>query len=249
MSVQFDNPVPPHRFRLARLFQRTEAKALVLWAGAAGLLWAFLNIAGEMGEGETAALDRRLLLALRTPGDPTSPIGPRWLQEAMRDLTALGGVTVLTLLTVTAVVTLLFHGKRRHALVMGATVVLAQISSEALKAFYDRPRPTLVPHGSFVYSSSFPSGHSTLAAATYLTLAAIVASLERTRQAKIFVFVLALLIVPAVGFSRVYLGVHWPSDVLAGWSLGALWALGALIAMQALRPADVTAQVSPNAGS
>jgi undecaprenyl-diphosphatase len=139
--------------------------------------------------------------------------------------------------TITAVAALLYHRKRRHALVMGATVVLAQISSEALKAVYNRPRPTLVPHGSFVYASSFPSGHSTLAAATYLTLAAIIASLERPRRAKVFVFTLAALIIMAVGFSRVYLGVHWPSDVLAGWSLGSLWALAALIVLHAFRPA------------
>jgi undecaprenyl-diphosphatase len=234
-----DDPAPPHAIRLGAVLGRLEARALILWAAAAGALWAFLAIAGEMAEGETAAMDRRLLLALRRPGDPLTPLGPRWLQECMRDITALGGFTILTLLTITAVVTLLFHGKRRQALVMGATVILAQISSEALKAFYDRPRPTLVPHGSLVYSSSFPSGHSTLAAATYLTLAAIVASLERTRRAKIFVFILALLIVPVIGVSRVYLGVHWPSDVLAGWSLGSLWALGALIALHALRPGPV----------
>jgi undecaprenyl-diphosphatase len=234
--MELDNPAPPRPVRLKSLLARLEARALILWALAAGALWAFVSIGGEMSEGETAAVDRRLLLALRTPGDPAQPLGARWFQESMRDLTALGGITFLILLTVTAVVTLQFHGKRRQALVMGATVILAQVSSEALKFVYDRPRPTLVPHGSLVYSSSFPSGHSTLAAATYLTLAAIVASLEKTRRAKIFVFTLALLIVPAVGFSRVYLGVHWPTDVLAGWSLGSLWALAALIALQALRP-------------
>jgi undecaprenyl-diphosphatase len=244
--MEADKPAGFRSIRLETLLKRLEVRALILWAAAAGALWAFLVVAGEMNEGETAALDRRLLLALRTPGHPADPLGPLWLQESMRDLTALGGVTLLTLLTVTAVVTLLFHGKWRHALVMGGTVVLAQISSEVLKAFYDRPRPTLVPHGSFVYSASFPSGHSTLAAATYLTLAAVIARLEGTRRAKIFVFILALLIIPAVGFSRVYLGVHWPSDVLAGWSLGSLWALGALIALQALRPS--TAAPSPSQG-
>jgi undecaprenyl-diphosphatase len=236
--MEADKPAGLRPIRLTTLLKRLEARALVLWAAAAAALWGFLVLAGEMGEGETAALDRRLLLALRAPGHPADPIGPAWLQECMRDLTAVGGVTVLTLVTITAVVTLLFHGKWRHALVMGGTVLAAQVSSSALKVFYDRPRPTLVPHGSFVYSASFPSGHSTLAAAVYLTLAAVVASLERTRRAKIFVFCLALLIVPAVGFSRVYLGVHWPTDVLAGWSLGSLWALGALIALHALRPSQ-----------
>jgi undecaprenyl-diphosphatase len=230
-----DNPQPPHPVRLKGVLARVEAKALILWAALAGGLWLFLIIAGEMGEGETAALDRRLLLALREPGRPWDPIGPRWVEESMRDLTALGGFTFLTLLTVTAVATLLFHRKRRQALVMGATVILAQVSTELLKGIYDRPRPDLVPHGSIVYASSFPSGHSTLSAATYLTLATIVASLEPRRRSKVFIYVLAILIVAAVGCSRVYLGVHWPSDVLAGWTLGSLWALAALIVQQSLR--------------
>ncbi len=237
--MQALDPGRPRSVALRPLLARLEARALVLWAGAAGALWAFLNIAGEMSEGETAILDRKLLLALRQPGHPDDPIGPRWLQEVMRDLTALGGTTVLTLITITAVVMLLFHAKRRQALVMAATVILAQISSEALKAFYDRPRPTLVPHGSIVYSASFPSGHSTLSAATYLTLAAIVASLQRTGREKISVFTLALVMIIAIGFSRVYLGVHWPSDVLAGWSLGSLWALAALIALRAMQRHEV----------
>ncbi len=222
--------------RLRALLGRVEARALVLWAAAAGALWLFVKLAGEMREGETTSIDTRLLLALRTPGHPADPIGPPWFEETMRDVTSLGGVTFLTLLTVSAVAILMFHGKRRHALVFLATVVSAQVSTELLKGFFGRPRPTLVPHGSYVYSHSFPSGHSTLAAATLLSLAALVASLERTRQAKIYDFVLAILITFAVGFSRIYLGVHWPSDVLAGWALGSMWALGSLIALHLTAP-------------
>jgi undecaprenyl-diphosphatase len=219
----------PQRINLKALLGRLEIRALLLWGAAAGALWAFLVIAGEMGEGETGALDRALLLALRAPGNPTDPIGPRWFEEAMRDLTALGGNVVLILVVITALAALLFRAKRRHALVLASTIAVAQVSSEILKAVYDRPRPTLVPHGSFVYSASFPSGHSTMAATVYLTLAAIVASVEPTRRAKVFDFTLAIAIIVAVGFSRVYLGVHWPSDVLAGWALGSLWALAAFI--------------------
>ena len=225
--------------RLRALLGRVEVRALMLWASAAGALWFFINVAGEMREGETTALDTRLLLALRTPGHPADPIGPPWFEETMRDITALGGVTFLTLLTVSAIAILLFHGKRRHALIFLVTVVSAQVTTELLKGFFGRPRPTLVPHGSFVYSHSFPSGHSTLAAATLLSLAALVASLERTRRAKIYDFVLAILITFAVGFSRIYLGVHWPSDVLAGWALGSMWALGSLIALDMSAPRPV----------
>jgi undecaprenyl-diphosphatase len=118
-----------------------------------------------------------------------------------------------------------------HAAILALTVLLADLSSEGLKLVYSRPRPDLVPHGSYVYSASFPSGHSTLSAATFLTLAMLIASLEPNRGTKVMVYVLAFALVLSVGVSRVYLGVHWPSDVLAGWCLGAAWALAAWIAL------------------
>ena len=209
------------------LLRRVESRALILVIGAAGALWGFFNIASEVGEGETQAIDRHILLALRNPGDPSDPIGSRSFEEAMRDVTARGGVTVMVLVTVVGVLAFLIHRRRWHALILGVTVLMADVSSESLKLFYARPRPDLVPHGAYVYSASFPSGHSTLSAATFLTLATLIASLEPNRGTKIMVYVLALALVLGVGFSRIYLGVHWPSDVLAGWSLGAAWALGA----------------------
>ena len=118
-------------------------------------------------------------------------------------------------------------------------MLLADVSSEFLKHLYGRPRPDLVPHGSYVYSASFPSGHSTLSAATFLTLAMLISSLEPNRATKIMVFVLAFMLVFAIGFSRVYLGVHWPSDVLAGWCLGAAWALAAWTALLRVGRRDV----------
>ncbi|RAK50709.1 phosphatase PAP2 family protein [Phenylobacterium deserti] len=180
-----------------------------------------------MSEGDTDALDRQILLSLRNPADPNDPIGSRTFEESMRDVTAIGGFTVLTLVTVLAVLIFLFHRRPRHAAVMAGTVLLAQFCSEALKLVYARPRPDLVSHGSYVYSGSFPSGHSMLAAATYLTLAVLIASLEARRATKIMIFITAGLVVVGVGFSRVYLGVHWPTDVLGGWCVGAAWAIAA----------------------
>jgi undecaprenyl-diphosphatase len=217
-----------------RFVRRLETQVLLGLVLAAGSLWAFLSIGSEMVEGDTHAIDERLLLLLRTPGDLNDPIGSRGIEEAVRDITALGGTTVVTLVTVVSVLAFLFHGKRRHALVMAAAVVLAWVSSEATKSFYARPRPELVPHGVYVYSGSFPSGHSTLAAATYLTLAMLVASLETRRRTKALAYGLAAALLTAVGFSRVYLGVHWPTDVLAGWCLGALWALAGGVALRGM---------------
>jgi undecaprenyl-diphosphatase len=216
---------------LQSLLRRIESRALILVIGAAGAVWAFFNIAGEMAEGETQAIDRHILLALRNPADLSDPIGSRSFEEAMRDVTALGGVTVMVLVTVVGVLAFLMHRRRVHAAILALTVLLADLSSEGLKLVYSRPRPDLVPHGSYVYSASFPSGHSTLSAATFLTLAMLIASLEPNRGTKVMVYVLAFALVLSVGVSRVYLGVHWPSDVLAGWCLGAAWALAAWIAL------------------
>ena len=226
-----ESPGPVRALR--RFVRRFETWVLASLVLAAGALWAFLKLGGEMLEGETGGFDRRLILALRAPGDPSDPIGSTRLQEAMRDVTALGGVTVIAGLTLVATLVFLFHGKRRHALVMAGAVLLAWASSETTKALYDRPRPDLVPHAVVVYSKSFPSGHSTLAAATYLTLAMLVATLETRRRTKALAYSLACVVLVAVGFSRVYLGVHWPSDVLGGWCLGALWALVAWMVLRA----------------
>jgi undecaprenyl-diphosphatase len=222
--------------RLKSLVRRLEARTLILWIAVVGAPWLFLSVADEVGEGETDAIDRYLLLAMRVPGDPTNPIGPRWFEEAVRDITALGGFTLLTITTVVGVLMLIFHERRRAAMIFGGTVVLAQISSELLKVLYDRPRPSLVAHGSIVYSQSFPSGHSTLAAATFFTLAAVVASVERKKRTKALIFGMAITFVVTVGVSRVYLGVHWPSDVLGGWALGASWALAAWVTLSLTRP-------------
>jgi undecaprenyl-diphosphatase len=213
------------------LLQRVESKALAALLAAAAASWGFLNVASEMTEGETLALDRRILLAFRAPGDPSTPLGSHSFQEAMRDITALGGFTVLTLVTVVGVTAFLLHRKPRHALILAAAVLLAQFGSEHLKTLYDRPRPDLAPHAVYVSSASFPSGHSMLSATVYLTLAMLIASLEPRRGTKVMVFTVALLVLLAVGVSRIYLAVHWPSDVLAGWCAGAACAMAAWAAL------------------
>jgi undecaprenyl-diphosphatase len=226
----------PHPAGLAgaawRLLRRFETRVLVFSIAAASALWGFFKIAGEVAEGDTRALDERFVLLFREPGNLSDPIGSRSFEEAVRDITALGGFTLVTLATVVGVLAFLFHGRRRHALVLAGAVLLAFLSSEVMKAFYSRPRPDLVPHGSYVYSASFPSGHSTLSAATYLTLAMLISSLEPKRRTKALVYGVALAFLFTVGLSRVYLGVHWPSDVLAGWCLGAVWALVAWIVLR-----------------
>ncbi|MEW5683854.1 MAG: phosphatase PAP2 family protein [Pseudomonadota bacterium] len=220
---------------LWRFIRRFEARVLIAFVLVTGGVSAFLELADEMSEGETQALDRSLILALRTPGDLKDPIGSHNVEEAVRDVTALGGTTLVVVVTVVGVLAFAFHRRYRHALVLAVTVLLATISNGTTKAFFSRPRPDLVPHEVYVYSGSFPSGHSTMAAATYLTLAMLIASLEPRRRTKALAYGLACMVLVGVGFSRIYLGVHWPSDVLAGWCLGAVWALAAWLALRLLR--------------
>lgn len=213
------------RAQLVDWRDRLELWTLATIALVAGGVWMFIEVADEVMEGESLAIDEALLLAFRSGGDVSDPIGPAWVEELGRDFTALGGVAVLTLLTFTVAGYLWPLGKIRLMwLTLGAIGGGLGIST-ILKHAFDRARPDLVPHESVVYSASFPSGHSMLAAITYLTLAALLAEIQTRRALKIYFIGVAVLLTLGVGLSRVYLGVHWPSDVLAGWAVGASWAL------------------------
>jgi len=201
-----------------------ELAVLLAFAGVVSGIWLFGAIAGEMTEGGTQAIDQRLLLAMRRSSD-RSPIGPPAVQDAARDITALGGVTVLTLLTVITGGFLLLDGKRHMALFVYGSVASGALVSALLKSLFQRPRPDLVPHAAYVSTSSFPSGHSMLSAVTYLTLGALLARSQQRKRLKAYFLLLAALMTFLVGFSRVYLGVHWPTDVLAGWTAGVSWAI------------------------
>ena len=193
----------------------------LLFAG----LWVFIRLAQYVRRGEVSQLDQRLVFALRSAGDASDPLGPRWFEEMMRDFTALGGAAVLVPLAVAVIVYLVLIDKRETALMALVAIGGGVIASLLLKDIFDRPRPELVPHGQHVYTKSFPSGHSMQSAVTYLTLGAILARVQPRRLLKFYLIVLAIGITALVGASRVYLGVHWPSDVLAGWAAGAVWAL------------------------
>jgi undecaprenyl-diphosphatase len=206
-------------------FLRPELLPLLILVLVAGGIWAFAELADEVREGETRRVDERLLLALRNPADRADPLGPRWLEEMQRDFTGLGGFPVLSLLTLAVSGFLFLDHKHRAALLVLGAVGGAYVLSFLLKLGFQRPRPDLVPHGSLVLTTSFPSQHSMLAAATYLTLGALLARVQPRRRHKVFVLGLAVLLTLIVGTSRVYLGVHWPTDVLAGWTAGGVWAL------------------------
>ena len=202
-----------------------EHRVLVSLLVIAGGLWLFLGLTDEIREGEQFRLDRAILLMFREAGDPAEPIGPEWLESAVRDVTALGGTTIIAMVTLAAAGYLMMSSKRHAALLLLAAILGAVLLSFAIKAGIERPRPELFPHGTPVYTASFPSGHATGAAATYLTLGALLARFQRARRLKIYFMTVAVLLTLLIGISRLYLGVHWPTDVLAGWTLGSCWAL------------------------
>jgi undecaprenyl-diphosphatase len=202
-----------------------ELRTLLAVIGVALSAWAFAGIYDEVREGETLDFDHRVLLLLREPGNPAEPWGSAQVQSAVRDVTALGG-TLLTVFMTLAVAGYLVMARKPGAACFVLVAILGSMVLSYLgKDLIARPRPEFVPHAVVVITNSFPSGHATGAAATYLTLGALLARFQPRRRLKIYILSLAVFITVAVGLSRLYLGVHWPTDVLAGWTLGAGWAL------------------------
>jgi undecaprenyl-diphosphatase len=202
-----------------------EPEVLVTLVLIAGSVWMFAELAGEVLEGDTADFDERVLLSLRVPGDLTDPIGPGWFEEMARDITGLGGFGVLALLTLAATGYLMLHRKGHTALYLVLAIGSGILISTVLKDLFDRPRPDLVPHAQVVYTSSFPSGHSMMSAVVFLTVGALLAGVQTNLRLRAYLLGVAALLTLLVGTSRVYLGVHWPTDVFAGWTAGAAWAL------------------------
>ncbi len=180
---------------------------LLLVAGLAAARWPF-------------GFDRAIILGLRHWG------GPPWLRDTARDITSLGSGAVLTSVVVAVAGLLLVQRHRLTALALAAAAWSGSEAVTLLKAHVDRPRPTIVDHWAVVDNASFPSGHAASSAVIYLTLAALASQVTRGRAVRAYLIAVAILLVGAIGVSRVYLGVHWPSDVLAGWSFGTLWAIG-----------------------
>lgn len=205
---------------------RREIVSVVAFLGIALALLGFAEISDEVteGEGEVRWFDDGLLQALRT-SDPADPIGPRAFEEVVVEITALGGFGVLALVTLLVVGYLLMQRKWADATLMLVATIGGTLISEGLKVGFSRPRPDLVAHVVEVHSMSFPSGHAMLSAVTYLTVGALLARSQTRTAERGYILGAAIVLTLLIGASRVYLGVHWPTDVLAGWCLGAAWAL------------------------
>lgn len=184
-----------------------------------------LNLAGEVLEGDTLDFDKRMLASLRKADNPSQPIGPAWLELAALDITALGGPTVLGMTVMAVVGFLVLQGMYRNAAFVFLASVGGWLLNDLLKEVFARPRPEVVPHLRQVMSLSFPSGHALTSAAVFLTLGALLMRVAQDRLVKFYCMFIAMLATLLVGATRVYLGVHYPTDVLAGWLIGMSWAL------------------------
>ena len=201
----------------------------------AGLLLIFMFIAQDVFEGETAAFDRAAILAFRSAGNISDPVGPPWVEEAVRDITALGSIIVVVILSGAVIFYLLLLGRRGAALLLLISLAGGTVLNDLLKYIFDRPRPDLVLHNAQVFTSSFPSGHAAVSAVVYLTLGALLAHDAPSIAVKIYVMAVAMFLVFLIGVSRIFLGLHYPTDVLAGWCIGSAWALTCWLAADRLQ--------------
>jgi undecaprenyl-diphosphatase len=199
------------------------------------LLLVFGVIAQNVAEGKSLAFDQRIILALRDPRNPSAPIGPAWVQEAARDLTSLGSIIVLVMITYAVSVYLFLARKYAPAWLMLIAVFGGIALNDLLKLVFARPRPDFIYQAARVFTSSFPSGHAELSAITYLTIAALLAQSQSSFKIGLYFLALAALLTTLIGMSRIYLGVHYPADVLGGWCIGAAWAIGCWVPMRWLQ--------------
>jgi len=221
-------------FRNSPEDQRSQfVRLLVIFLGT----WAFLALAHEVRTGATQDLDERVMRTVRRADVPSVPIGPAWVPDFARDVTALGGYSVLILLVAMVAGFLQLHGKRGETRFLVGSAISGYLVGMGLKAYFVRPRPTVVAQLELAYQTSFPSGHSMMSAIIYLTLGALLTQFAgNLPRLRIYFLLCALLLTGIVGISRVYLGVHYPTDVLAGWTAGLVWAnLCALVAARLQR--------------
>lgn len=211
--------------RRALRIARTEIAAVsALFVVALGVM-TFVEIADDMTEADGRAFDLAVLEAMRPGARPDDAWGPSWLEEAALDLTALGGIAVLTLFALVVVGFLVLQRKRLSALLLALGLAGGVALSEGLKALFGRERPPEALQAVETINASFPSGHSLLSAVFYLSIGVMLTRAFPQRRFKAYVIGVAVLLTLIVGLTRVYLAAHWATDVLAGWSVGAAWAM------------------------
>ena len=229
---------------LARLkaLRWPEGQLLWLLLGVSAFLLIALKLGSEVTEGDTLAFDRAILIQLRAMTDGSDP-ARALLRQFMLDVTTLGNNELLTAIALLALGFLLATGKRRLGALLTSGVLLGVAASVLLKFIFERARPDVVAHLVNVDTASFPSGHAMNSAVVYLTIATLLARSQKHRAGRVYILGVGVALTLLIGLSRLYLGVHWPTDVLAGWIFGASWA--ALVAWAGIRLQDKGAVERP----
>ncbi|WP_423142815.1 phosphatase PAP2 family protein [Parablastomonas sp. CN1-191] len=212
--------------------RRAGIAALICWIGFAAVVFAVQT-------GRSSGIDAAGLLFWRG-GTDLHARGPGWLLEGVRDLTALGGVLLRHLFALGAIAALLFLRLRREALVLAGTIIGGWVLDSLAKHVVGRARPTIVPHLTEAAGTSFPSGHAFNSAVVYIAIALAFAAMSPRQSVRITLIASAIALTLLIGLSRVWLGVHWPSDVAAGWLGGAGWAFAASALLH--KPAKAAAE-------
>ena len=202
-----------------------ELAVLLGGLGVLLLLLVFTLLAAQVIDGDTQSFDAHILMSLRRPDDPSVPIGPVWLRARALEITALGSSTVLGMATLAICGFLLLQRMKRTAAFVFVATVGGWLLNAVMKETFQRTRPAVVPHLQAVMSLSFPSGHAMTSAAVYLTLGALTMRVADRRVTKFYCIATAMIVTFLVGLTRIFLGVHYPTDVLAGWLVGLTWAL------------------------
>lgn len=187
--------------------------------------WLFAEVTDEVLEPETPVVDELVLKALRANADGTDPIGPRWLERAVVNISALGSGPVVLVIVLISVGFLILGGRRRLALLIALCAGGTGVVMLALKELFDRGRPEIVQAMQAVPGQAFPSGHAMISAALYSTLGVLLARALGHRRLQLYTMAVAAALAFLIGATRVYMGVHYPTDVLAGWTVGLAWAL------------------------
>ena len=204
--------------------RRPELLVLSAFALVSLILLAVLKLGSEVMEGDTRTMDVAVLTDLRHATDGNIGWRPE-LRAIMLDLTALGDEATLVLIVAAVVGFLALSGKRRSAVLLAAATLSGVLVTTAIKIWFDRPRPDVVVHLTSFGGASFPSGHAMNSAVAYLTMAGLVARVTPILRLRVYILCCAVTLTFVIGVSRLYLGVHWPTDVLAGWAAGAGWAM------------------------
>lgn len=203
---------------------KSDKKIILVILFVAFALYMFIEISSEMAEGELTSIDNIILQALRNPQNPKELLGPKALLGFMQAVSYLGGVYALSAVSAATALMFALRKRFRTCLLFIMSVTSGSAIMVLLKYFFDRPRPDVVPHLGEFSLGSYPSGHSMVSAIVYLTIGALLARSTKSLKLRTIYALLAGLLVFLIGISRAFLGVHYPSDILAGWCAGVVWA-------------------------